>query len=427
MPPDLLLLGAGVWIALTLALPKRRLAGLRRRLAETGAGERPYVFGPPRDSTTEPRSLPGRLVATARSEWLRALELGIPVYALSLVVETWGRQARTVAEERWAHSPAGLLLRHLQGEVTEANVTQSLEAWGQPTPPPKLTLEAPRRYRVPPVEWRRDWEDRAAVVSPQLEGTSPPVNGVGGEAVEPVAMPGEVGLEIQTLGGFRVIAAGADLTSELLEHPILSFIIAYVLVRAIMAPGKPTTRPVIADELFPGVDPQIQRERLRHRLHDLSSLLPEPLAAAVIVQGETLWFNSAACSVDALRILELADECVRADGHLPSEVYTAARDALAAGDAQFFPEFGEIESRATGGGGESPELVREVQRRLEAARIDLLVGLAQHHLTRRQATEAATYLEEAARRDPSRNDVRSRLEALHLETGQLRRPEERKE
>jgi hypothetical protein len=224
-----------------------------------------------------------------------------------------------------------------------------------------------------------------------------------------------------------VIASGVDLTSELLEHPILSFIIAYVLVRAIIAPGKPTTRPVIADELFPGVDSQVQRERLRHRLHDVSSLLPEPLAAAVIVQGETLWFNSEACSVDALQILKLADECVRADGQLSSEVYVGARDALAAGDAEFFPEFGEIERRATGGGGESSDLVREAQRRLEAARIDLLVGLAQHHLTRRQPTEATGYLEEAARRDPSRHDVRSRLEALHRETGQPRRPEGRKE
>jgi DNA-binding SARP family transcriptional activator len=421
VPLDLLLLGAGVWIALTLVLPKRRLAGLRRRLAETGAGERPYVFGPPRHPASEPSSLPGRLVATARSEWLRALELGIPVFALALVVETWGRQARSVAEERWTHSPAGLLLRHLQGEVTEANLTQSLEAWGQPIPPPKLTLEAPRRYRVPPVEWRRDWEDRAAVVSPQLEGSSPPVNGVGGEALEPVATPGEVGLEIQTLGGLRVIAAGADLTSELLEHPILSFIIAYVLVRAIIAPGKPTTRSVIADELFPGVDPQVQRERLRHRLHDLSSLLPEPLAAAVIVQGETLWFNSEACSVDVLRILELADECVRADGHLPSEVYAAARDALAAGDAEFFPQFGEIERRATGGGGEAAELAREVQRRLEVARIDLLAGLAQHHLVRRQPDQAAAFLEEALRRNPGRDDLRRRLESAHLESGRADR------
>jgi hypothetical protein len=32
-------------------------------------------------------------VATARSEWLRALELGIPVYALALIVETWARRA----------------------------------------------------------------------------------------------------------------------------------------------------------------------------------------------------------------------------------------------------------------------------------------------------------------------------------------------
>jgi hypothetical protein len=198
-------------------------------------------------------------------------------------------------------------------------------------------------------------------------------------------------------------------------------------VRAIIAPGKLTTRPVIADELFPGLDPQVQRERLRHRLHDLSSLLPDPLAAAVIVQGETLWFNSAACAVDALRILELADECVRADGHLSPEVYAAARDALATGDAEFFPEFGEIERRATGGGGESPELAREVQRRLEAARIDLLVGLAQHHVTRRQPMEATAYLEEAARRDPSRHDVRSRLEALDRETGQHWRSEERNE
>lgn len=60
MPLDVLLLGAGVWIALILVLPKWRLAGLRRRLAETGAGERPYVFGPPRDPSSEPSSLPGR-------------------------------------------------------------------------------------------------------------------------------------------------------------------------------------------------------------------------------------------------------------------------------------------------------------------------------------------------------------------------------
>jgi hypothetical protein len=46
-------------------------------------------------------------------------------------------------------------------------------------------------------------------------------------------------------------------------------------------------------------------------------------------------------------------------------------------------------------------------------------------MTRRQPTEATAYLEEAARRDPSRHDVRSRLEALDLKAGQHRRPEER--
>jgi DNA-binding SARP family transcriptional activator len=421
MSPDLVLAAAGIWVSVLLIVPKRRLGGLRRRLADAASGERRYAFGPPRNLTGEPNGVPRRLAGAAGSELSRALELGIPIYALALVAETWGRQARQVAEERWVHSPAGLLLRHLGGEIAEANLTQSLEAWGHPPPAPKLTLEVPRRYRLPPMEWRRAWEVRDGGPS---ETTASLVNGSGAsfEAAEPVESTRQAILEFQTLGGLRVIADGVDQTSELLEHPILSFILVYLLVRAVVAPGKPTTRPMIADELFPGLDPQVQRERFRHRLSDLKALLPA-VAAAVIVKGETLWFDAEACSVDALGLLDLASECIRAGGHLSGEVYSAAREALAAGDAEFLPEFAEIERRATGGRGEVIELAREAQRRLEAARVDLLTGLAESHAIRRESDRAAAYFEEALRRDPGRDDVRRQLEAIELESGRSdRRP-----
>lgn len=74
--------------------------------------------------------------------------------------------------------------------------------------------------------------------------------------------------------------------------------------------------------------------------------------------------------------------------------------------------------RSSGGqlvaGGEVVELAREAQRRLEAARVDLLAGLAESHLARRQPDQAAAYFEEALRRDPGRDDLRRRLEGATL-------------
>ena len=62
-------------------------------------------------------------------------------------------------------------------------------------------------------------------------------------------------------------------------------------------------------------------------------------------------------------------------------------------------------------------MVREVRRQVQSAWIDVLIGVAQHHLAHQQPEKAVAYLEEAGRRDPSREDVVKQLAVTYEETG----------
>src|SRR5213082_2905447 len=244
---------------------------------------------------------------------------------------------------------------------------------------------------MPPMEWRLDWEQRVATMTPAL----PPDE-------SPAATPSEAPhlLEVRTLGGLRLLAGEQDLTAGLLRRPVQSFVWLYLLVREIRKPGDRISRAALADELFPGLDPDQQRERLRKRLSEMHSLVPEALAGRVQADGEYVSIDLTGCGLDARQMFDLAKEAGMAGELLPDGLLDEVERALPAAREEFLPDWEEVERRATGARGVAGDLVREVRNTLSQAHVGLVCALADGYLARRQPARAIPHLEEGLRRRP---------------------------
>lgn len=86
-------------------------------------------------------------------------------------------------------------------------------------------------------------------------------------------------LSVGTIGQFNLAFAGADITRDLQQKPVASFLWLYTLARALRNPKDAPSRPALADEVFPNIDPRQQRTRLRQRLSDMQSSLPPSISA----------------------------------------------------------------------------------------------------------------------------------------------------
>jgi predicted Zn-dependent protease len=230
-------------------------------------------------------------------------------------------------------------------------------------------------------------------------------------------------LNIRTLGSLHLRHGETDFTGALLEHPVLSFIWLYLLVRAARSPGDRITRVALADEISPGLDPERQRERLRGRLRDLQRL-PGPLSERLQVDEQFVSLDLSSCRFDAARVVALARECRDKHGLLSPELVDEVQVALAESSGEFLPAWEEIEHRITAQRGAAGELVAEVRHEVAAAGVDLLAALGAHYLARREPQRAVTQLEEALRRRPDREDVAMRLAVAYQESGQPRRADQ---
>src|SRR5262249_21920343 len=113
-------------------------------------------------------------------------------------------------------------------------------------------------------------------------------------------------VQVTTIGGFRLLCEGSDVTASVVNRPILAFVWIYLLARSITAPGVGVDRQRFADELHPRFDSQTQRARLRKRLHELHRLLDEPVARLVRIEPEMLRFAVEDCAVDVVELLSTA-------------------------------------------------------------------------------------------------------------------------
>jgi DNA-binding SARP family transcriptional activator len=417
MPPELLdsIWALALWLLLVVLFPKRGLVSLRDRIAAVAAGRRLHVFGPLLLSRQR-EDLKIRLCPLVPAEAHRVLEMGVPLWLVSVIAEVLGTAHRHEMEAGWNRSPSGLMAEHLLGQLSRRDLHRKLSELGLPTPAPKAQRTVRRAFTTPPMAWLRE----GPTVS--LDGYQS--DAAAGPQVPPLPQPK---LDVQTLGTLRVAFDGEDLTAKLLKRPSIAFMWQYGLVRAICAPDIPTSREWLADELYAGYDLDTQRGRLRKQLYNLQQVLQGPLVGPIKIESGNLLFDLSACTIDVAQVLELARRCEAAQGLLPPATVAQVSASLASANEEFLPDWEDLEQSVTGGHGTAGDSFRELRRRIEAAKISLLVALGDHYLAVRDPARAATALEEAFALQPERpNLVRKLADALdgsgqHARAQQIRR------
>src|SRR4029077_15262737 len=236
-------------------------------------------------------------------------------------------------------------------------------------------------------------------------------------AAQPPQLSGP--LTIRTLGNLQLMHAGEDLTARLLRAPTLSFIWLFLLTHAAARPRSAVHRQVLAEEAFPGIDPEEQRGRLRGRLSDLQHDLPAVLANRVKVDGDLLQLDLDTAEFDVARLRSTADDLAAAPGLLTEAGIKAIEAGIASYAGEYLPIWDEVERQTTGGRGPAGDLVRAVRTLTDDLQTQLLVRLARHHAARRDSPQTIALLEEVLRRRPDREDVAQILMAAYRDTGQM--------
>lgn len=375
-------------VLVVLIFPKRSVASIGDRLRATTRGDRTYAFGPP-------PPLGPSFAWSALAEALKMLEVGVPIYVACLWVEARGRRAR----------------------LTKPAFTRpSLP------PAPKARPPARRIYRMPPIEWTREWE--ASLLSRHADASTPPVAAASSFAQQPVepTMIAERRLTIRSLGTLQLLWQGEDITAKLLRAPTLSFIWLFLLTHLAAHPGAKVHRQVLAEEAFPGIDSDQQRARLRGRLSDFQDEpFPPVLAKRVKIDGDLVWLDIETDGFDVARLREAVTDLGSGTGLLTDAGVRTIQARIADYGGEYLPLWEEVERETTGGRGAAADLVRAVRALADDFHIQLLMRLARHYQARRDDGQAIPLLEEVLRRRPDREDVAQLLIAGYRETGQMTR------
>jgi hypothetical protein len=383
-PSEIVLHALPLWLALVLLLPKRTGA-VRARLQTTAAGERRHPFGPP---MRPPDWISVRFLRLLVAELPRCLELGVPLWLATLAVERRGLRRRLLAAAEHAASPSGWMWARALNRLSDKDLERRLS--DARYPPLAHKVERPSRALrlAPPEGWLRDLG---------VGAVKAPAPGTSGDELRQTTSGSSGRLSIQLLGGLRVCLGNEDLTAKLLDRPTLSYLWQYLLVRAIQGSG-PLPRSAVADEVYPGVDPETQHARIRRRLHDLHRKLP-PFGRYIVATDRDLRFDLDSCDVDVVKVLALADD-VRRYGSSGPELLTgstahALEEAAAVTATEPLPQWEELEHSINRGHGQSGEYLRTLRARIVEAHATILARLGAHYLARRSVRQAVGALDEA--------------------------------
>jgi DNA-binding SARP family transcriptional activator len=232
----------------------------------------------------------------------------------------------------------------------------------------------------------------------------------------PVTTPGT--LHIQTIGEFRIwTEVDEDLSSNLRQHPIQSFLWLYLLVWAIDRGRAPLDRGVLAEELYPRIDSKTRLKNLRNRLFDLKSRLPSALSKVVRSDATTCRFDIEACWIDVIELVRLADQTKAQDGSLPAGLEATAELALRTTAGEFLSFWDDLAGRITEELDASTEMVRRGRTRVAEARATLAVALAKSWKLGGKGGRALEFLEAALKVHPEREDVARALYAAYIDLG----------
>jgi len=376
-----------IWVLFVLLVPKRAVNSLAERLRATAQGHRVYAFAPPAD-------LGRGFAMSGLGEGVKLIQVGLPVYLLCLWAEARGRRRRLAMPSTTTISPF--------------------------PPAPKAHPPVRRQYVLPPMAWRREWEATLLSRSAAASGPAAPTTQAHAKLAPQLSAP----LTIRSLGNLQLLYAGEDLTARLLRAPTLCFIWLFLLTHAAAQPGSAVHRQVLAEEAFPGIDPEQQRGRLRGRISDLQHDLPGVLADRVKVDGDLLRLDLDTAEFDVARLRSTADDLAAGTGLLTETGIKAIEAAIASYAGEYLPIWDEVERQTTGGRGSAGDLVRAVRTLTEDLHLQLLLRLARHYRARRDNPRAIPLFEEVLRSRPERQDVAQLLIAEYRDTGQTVRAQQ---
>jgi len=425
---------AGAVIVLVLLLvPKRGLDHLLKRFSHLQAGRRRWLFEPPSWTYRKPPEGVWQALADAAD----VFELGVPLYLAGRVAEQRSAQLRVERLSLWQDSPKALLAAHLKGAMTETELHGRLNSRELLLPAARARVVRVEARPLISVKW---WLERQAlahtIARSNGDRAAEPV-GIGSEADDEEAQDesdGEAGssavaepghLRIRTFGRLELLQASQDHGSALMAKKVLAFIWLYLFVRALLEPDGRVKRIVFAEEVSPGLSPTKQNKRLRNRIDDmLKRDLPTALSSRLVVDRNEIGFDLSNCSIDIVRLQEVARLCGDKNGLLTGDLVAEAHRMLDETDGEFLPGWDEIERETNGGRGAAHEYVRSLRELAETARVDLMGALAANHMARQEPRKAIPMLELALERQPDREDLARKLRAAYLETGQMARAAE---
>jgi hypothetical protein len=227
-----------------------------------------------------------------------------------------------------------------------------------------------------------------------------------GQAATEAFVEGDTRVRIRTMGGFEVRHGLDDHAPALRRRQPLLFMWLYLLMLGLDGERGRPTRQSVADEVYPGLDRETQKERMRTQLSKMKhGAVPPAIAALVLDDGKTLGFDLDSCVVDAHQLIGVARECeVDADlrsGQLRQAAVRIARQV----DGRFLDFWEELADSITEGRGATEELVQTLRSRLDGALAQVLLALGRNALLDRDAARAVPSLERAMRLRPDLTGV----------------------
>jgi DNA-binding SARP family transcriptional activator len=292
-------------------------------------------------------------------------------------------------------------------------------------PAPLSTGMAGRKSQPPvgvgPAEFAAPASVRSGVPVPVAESEATPLGSLS-SAIDNQSSPAKTAaaptLEVQTLGRFRILAGGQDVTATLLAKRTLIFPWTYLLARAI-AGLRPLHRDELASEIAPGLPDKTRKVRLRKLLWDLKHDLPQALTTVLADVDSHLSIDVEGLQIDAIEMRALAAR-VGVGGQLISDELAGEvagfLDGLSAGE--FLPRFEDFEAAVSNRRGVAGTEVEALRREVVRWHGDLVCALADRRLADGDSIAAVRILEPAFEEDPAREDLARRLVNAYTLSGQ---------
>lgn len=254
-----------------------------------------------------------------------------------------------------------------------------------------------------------------------------PENGTGTEAAaEPVAHSDAATgtCRLRCLGGLRFEFADRDLTSQIEDKPVLSFLFQFLLARHVLGESR-VGRSAAGDEVRPGVSPSSQLDRLRKQLHDLKRDAGPELGSLVRSNRTHVWLDLSKVESDLGHLRDLAERIRKSTTLIGSQLAAEVGQFLSQTEGkEFLAGFEELEVRVNEGRGTAGQTVSAARLVVEEQRADVVRALAEYDDALGRPEAAIPYLKSALDAQPDRQDLARLLVTAYLKSGQTARASE---